>query len=111
VAGRTQAVYYRDKTGKEPVNDFLEALLASNPRAAAKIDDYVEEYLNDRDTSAPPPEHPISSQVEGELRELRIRFARRDTGSCTGGPGSSSSCSTSARRTPTSSPRATESWP
>jgi len=25
---------------------------------------------------APPPEHPISSQVDGELRELRIRFAK-----------------------------------
>jgi len=47
-----------------------------HPRAAAKVDDYVEEYLNDKDASAPPPEHPISSQVDGELRELRVRFAR-----------------------------------
>jgi phage-related protein len=76
VAGRTQAVYYRDKAGKEPVNAFLEDLAATNPRAAAKIDDYVEEYLNDKDASAPPPEHPISSQVDGELRELRVRFAK-----------------------------------
>jgi phage-related protein len=26
--------------------------------------------------SAQPPEHPVSSQIEGELRELRVRFAR-----------------------------------
>jgi phage-related protein len=76
VAGRTQAVYYRDKAGKEPVNAFLGALAATNPRAAAKVDEYVEEYLNDKDASAPPPEHPISSQVDGELRELRVRFAK-----------------------------------
>jgi phage-related protein len=76
VAGRTQAVYYRDKAGKEPVNALLDALAATNPRAAAKIDEYVDEYLNDKDASAPPPEHPISSQVVRELRELRIRFAK-----------------------------------
>ncbi len=76
MAGRTQAVYYCDKTGKEPVNAFLDALATANPRAAAKIDDYVEEYLNEKGASAPPPEHPISSQVDGELRELRVRFAR-----------------------------------
>jgi len=69
-------VYYRDPAGREPVNAFLDALLTTNPRATAKIDDYVAEYLNDRDPSAPPPEHPISSQVEGDLRELRVRFAK-----------------------------------
>jgi len=47
-----------------------------NPPAAAKIDEYVSEYLNGQDASAPPPEHPISSQVDGELRELRVRFAK-----------------------------------
>lgn len=66
-------MYYRDKVGKEPVEVFLEALLATNPRAVAKIDHYVEEYLNDQGASAPPPKHPISSQVDGELR---IRFAK-----------------------------------
>lgn len=74
--GRTQAVYYRDKAGREPVGAFLDELAIRNPRAAAKIDDYVEQYLNGKDPSAPPPEHPISSQVDGELRELRIRFAK-----------------------------------
>ncbi|MGZ4184434.1 MAG: hypothetical protein ACXVUE_06835 [Solirubrobacteraceae bacterium] len=67
---RTQAVYYRDKHGAEPVNEFIEALPA---KRAAKIDDYVDEYLNGRLPEAPPPEFPISSQV-GELRELRVRF-------------------------------------
>jgi phage-related protein len=76
VPGRTQAVYYRDNAGREPVNALLEDLARSNPQAAAKVDDYVEQYLNGKDRSAPPPEHPISSQVDGELRELRVRFAK-----------------------------------
>jgi phage-related protein len=69
---RTQAVYYRDERGVEPVDDFIEAL---PPKRAAKIDDYVAEYLNGRPPDAPPPEYPITSQIEGELRELRVRFA------------------------------------
>lgn len=76
MAGRTQPVYYRDQAGREPVNEFLDALATTDPRAVAKIDHYVEEYLNSKDASAAPPEHPISSQVEGELRELRVRFAK-----------------------------------
>lgn len=58
----TQAVYYRDSDGVEPVDDFIEGL---GPRPAAKIDDFVEEYLNGRPPGAPPPEYPISSQIEG----------------------------------------------
>lgn len=68
---RTQAVYYRDKSGTEPVDEFIEVLPA---KRAAKIDDYVEEYLNGRPPEAPPPEFPITSQIDGELRELRVRF-------------------------------------
>jgi phage-related protein len=74
--GRTQAVFYRDRWGKEPVDDFLEELLKVQPLAAAKIDDAIEEYLNGRDPRDPPPEFPASSQIDGELRELRVRFAR-----------------------------------
>jgi phage-related protein len=70
--GASQAVYYRDRRGAEPVNRFIEALPA---KRAAKIDDYVEEHLNGRPPGAPPPEFPVTSQIEGELRELRIRFA------------------------------------
>ncbi len=68
----TQAIFYRDKRGTEPVDEFIDAL--PNKRAA-KIDDFIEEHLNDRPPDAPPPDFPISSQIEGELRELRIRFA------------------------------------
>jgi phage-related protein len=69
---QTKAIYYRDKRGAEPVNRFIDGLLA---KRAAKIDDYVEEHLNGRSPQAPPPEHPITSQIDGELRELRVRFA------------------------------------
>ena len=72
VVARTQAVYYRDPDGTEPVDEFIQAL---PPKRAAKIDGFVEEYLNDRPPEAPPPAFPITSQIEGELRELRIRFA------------------------------------
>jgi phage-related protein len=70
VAG-TQAVYYRDSRGTEPVDKFIQAL---PPKRAAKIDDFVEEYLNVQPPEAPPPPFPITSQIEGELRELRVRF-------------------------------------
>jgi len=74
--GRTQAVFYRDARGREPVNDFLEKLLTVQPLAAAKIDDAIEAHLNGRDPRDPPPEFPATSQIDGELRELRVRFAR-----------------------------------
>ncbi len=69
---RTQAVYYRDRRGVEPVDRFIDALPA---KPAAKIDVYVEEHLNGRAPDAPPPAFPLSSQIDGELRELRVRFA------------------------------------
>jgi phage-related protein len=68
----TQAIFYRDKRGREPVDEFIEGL---SPKRAAKIDAYIEEHLNGRTADAPPPEFPLSSQISGELRELRIRFA------------------------------------
>jgi len=60
--GRTQAVYYRDPHGLEPVNDWLEALLSTNPTAVAKIDEFVQEHLNNRRADGPPPEFPITSR-------------------------------------------------
>lgn len=69
---RTQAVYYRDRRGVEPVDRFIKALPA---KRAAKIDHYVEEHLSGEPPDAAPPEFPITSQIEGELRELRVRFA------------------------------------
>lgn len=68
---RTQAVFYRDARGAEPVDEFIDALAA---RRAAKIDMYIDEYLNGLPPEAPPPDYPITSQIEGELRELRVRF-------------------------------------
>ncbi len=73
---RTQAVFYRDGRGREPVDDFLAGLLNSRPLAVAKIDDAIEEHLNGRRPSDPPPEFPVTSQIAGELRELRVRFAK-----------------------------------
>jgi phage-related protein len=73
--GWTQSVYYRDAKGHEPVNDWLEGLLATKPRDVAKIDDFVQEHLNGRSAAEPPPEFPISSRIEGGLRELRVRVA------------------------------------
>ncbi len=69
---KTQAIYYRDRRGAEPVAVFIDALPA---KRAAKIDDCIEEHLNGQAPVAPPPEFPVSSQIDGELRELRIRFA------------------------------------
>lgn len=74
--GRTQSVYYRDKNGREPVDDYLDVLLRTQPRAVAKIDGWVEQYLNGHAPNDPPPEYPVTSQIEGELRELRVRFGR-----------------------------------
>lgn len=67
-----QAVYYRQPDGIEPVDAVIESLPA---KRAAKLDAFIEEHLNGRRADAPPPEHPISSQIDGELRELRVRFA------------------------------------
>jgi len=52
---RTQAVYYRDSDGAEPVDEFIQAL---PPKRAAKIDDFVEEYLNGVAVEGPPPGFP-----------------------------------------------------
>ena len=69
----TQAIVYRDRSGFEPADDFIERL---PPKAAAKIDRAIDEHLNGRAPEAPPPEYPVTSQLAGELRELRVRFAR-----------------------------------
>lgn len=42
---------------------------------AAKIHAQIEEHLNGRTPDSPPPGFPITSQIEGEMRELRVRFA------------------------------------
>lgn len=68
----TQAIFYRDTHGVEPVHQFIEAL---PKKRIAKIYAFVDEHLNGQHQDAPPPEYPVTSQIEGELREVRIRFA------------------------------------
>ena len=70
-SGKTQAVYYRDRHGQEPVFQFIQTLPW---KRRAKMMKQIDEHLNGRRADAPPPEFPISSQVDGELRELRVRF-------------------------------------
>jgi|SRR6476646_8379705 len=69
---KVQAIYYRDKRGIEPVDRFVGSLPV---KRAAKIDHCIDEHLNGSLPDAPPPEYPVTSQLEGELRELRVRFA------------------------------------
>jgi phage-related protein len=65
----TQAVYYRDTRGVEPARDYR-ATLADAARAAF---DFHVELLNQKAEDAPPPGFPTTSQVRGQLRELRCR--------------------------------------
>jgi phage-related protein len=68
-----QAVYYRDPDGVEPVRRFVDAL---DDEAQAAIDNQIDRLnlLTDRMPHLP---FPHSSQVEGELRELRCHYGRR----------------------------------
>jgi phage-related protein len=67
---RSQAVYYRAPDGSQPVDDFIERL---DPRAQAVLDQQIER-LNLLGPSRPHLPFPHSSQIEGELRELRCHF-------------------------------------
>jgi phage-related protein len=67
---RFQAVYYRAPDGSQPVDDFIEGLA---PRAQAVLDQQIER-LNLLGPSRPHLPFPHSSQIEGELRELRCHF-------------------------------------
>src|ERR1019366_4331396 len=86
--GRTQAVFYRDGRGREPVDDFLERLLGTHPLAAAKIDAAIDEHLNGRDPSGP---HPSFRQ------RRRSRASCESCGCALRRPGTA--CSTSAPAT------------
>lgn len=65
-----QAVYFRAADSSEPVREFI-AGLEAKPRAALlrQID-----RLNDLSDAMPHLPFPHSSQVEGELRELRCHM-------------------------------------
>jgi len=65
-----QAVFYRAADGSEPV-DFVERLRDPNRQAA--LDNQIER-LNMLRPNDPPLPFPWSSQLEGELRELRCHY-------------------------------------
>jgi phage-related protein len=71
--GHMQAVHYRDREGVQPVAAFVEAL----PWPARAAVDHLLERLNMLSPTDPPLPFPYSSQVEGELRELRCHYGRR----------------------------------
>ena len=67
-----QAVFYRDGTGHEPVREFLEAL---DEDSQAAIEHQIGR-LNLLSDTTPHLPFPHSSQVDGELRELRCHYGR-----------------------------------
>jgi phage-related protein len=67
-----QAVYYRDPDGREPVNDFIDGLTAERQEEI----DHAISLLNRLSATDPPLPFPYSSQVDGQLRELRCHYGR-----------------------------------
>ncbi|HUP72834.1 MAG TPA: type II toxin-antitoxin system RelE/ParE family toxin [Acidimicrobiales bacterium] len=67
-----QAVYYRDKKGIEPVNVFIDRLA---PERQEELD-YKISLLNRVANNDPPLPFPHSSQIDGQLRELRCHYGR-----------------------------------
>lgn len=67
-----QAVYYRARDGSEPVNDFIERL---NAKRQVALDNQIDR-LNMLTAAQPHLPFPHSSQVEGELREVRCHYGR-----------------------------------
>ena len=65
-----QAVYYRNRDGEQPVDEFIDSLA---PRHAAVVDNQIDR-LNMLKPSDPPLPFPHSSQVSGQLRELRCHY-------------------------------------
>jgi phage-related protein len=68
-----RAVYYRDQSGREPVREFVDAL---DEEVQAAIDNQVDR-LNLLSDDVPHLPFPHSSQVRGELRELRCHYGRQ----------------------------------
>lgn len=66
----TSVVYYRAADGSESVDAFIDTL---NARRQVALDNQIDR-LNDLDPSAPPLPFPHTSQVDGELRELRCHY-------------------------------------
>ena len=70
---RLRAVYYRAPDGREPVSDFIDAL----PVKQQVVLDNQIDRINELCTTAQPDlPFPHSSQVDGQLRELRCHYGR-----------------------------------
>ena len=67
-----QAVYYRDRDGREPVDDFVDSL---DPARQEELDFKIG-LLNRLLSTDPPLPFPHSSQVDGQLHELRCHYGR-----------------------------------
>lgn len=67
------AVYYRETGGTEPVRDFLDDL---DDEVAAVLAQQIDR-LNLLSDDVPHLPFPHSSQVDGELRELRCHYGRQ----------------------------------
>ena len=67
-----QAVYYRSRDGVEPVNEYIDGL---EPVRQEEVDFKIG-LLNRLTSSDPPLPFPHSSQVDGQLRELRCHYGR-----------------------------------
>ena len=70
---RLQAVYYRSSKAVQPVNEFIDRL---PPAVQASLDLQIDR-LNTLSPADPSLPFPHSSQVCGELRELRCHYGRR----------------------------------
>lgn len=68
-----QAVYYRDASGCQPVKEFIDTLDEDEQGA---INNHLAR-LNLLSDAIPHLPFPHSSQIEGELRELRCHYGRR----------------------------------
>jgi phage-related protein len=69
----TQAVFYRDEKGRQPVREFLWREM--NKQARRLVEDQIDE-LNGLSDNSPPLPFPQTSQVDGALRELRCHSGR-----------------------------------
>jgi phage-related protein len=67
------AKFYRKADGTQPVDDYIE----QQPSAVQLALDRQIERINMLDESNPHLAFPHSSQIEGELRELRCHFGRK----------------------------------
>jgi phage-related protein len=67
---RLMAKFFRNRAGTQPVDQFIEGL----PPAHQLALDRQIARLNALDETVPNLAHPYSSQIEGELRELRCHY-------------------------------------